>query len=88
MEVYIDDMLVKSKKAQDHVKYLEEMFSVLKKYKLKLNPGKCAFGVRVRWFLRFMVTQRGIEANPSKIKVILDMKAPFNVNEVQRLTGE
>ncbi|KAL0413485.1 UNVERIFIED_CONTAM: hypothetical protein Sradi_1550200 [Sesamum radiatum] len=86
MEVYVDDMLVKSKKAQDHVKDLKEMFSILRKYKLKLNPGKCAFGVRGGRFLGFMVTQRGIEANPSKIKAILDMKAPSNVNEVQQLT--
>ncbi|KAL0378470.1 UNVERIFIED_CONTAM: hypothetical protein Sradi_3152500 [Sesamum radiatum] len=86
MEVYVDDMLVKSKEARDHVKDLEEMFSILRKYKLKLNPGKCAFGVQGGRFLRFMVTQRGIEANPSKIKAILDMKTPSNVNEVQRLT--
>ncbi|KAL0420630.1 UNVERIFIED_CONTAM: Pro-Pol polyprotein [Sesamum latifolium] len=81
MEVYVDDMLVKSKKARDHAKDLEETFSVLRKYKLKLNPGKCAFGVRGGRFLGFMVTQRGIEANPSKIKAILDMKAPSNINE-------
>ncbi|KAL0406404.1 UNVERIFIED_CONTAM: Ribonuclease HI [Sesamum latifolium] len=87
MEVYVDDMLVKSKKAQDHVADLEEIFSVLRKYKLKLNPGKCAFGVQGGRFLGFMVTQRGIEANPSKIKAILDMKTLSNVNEVQRLTG-
>ncbi|KAL0456598.1 UNVERIFIED_CONTAM: hypothetical protein Slati_0999000 [Sesamum latifolium] len=83
MEVYVDDMLVKSKKAQDHVKDLEETFSVLRKYKLKLNPGKYAFGVRGGRFLGFMITQRGIEVNPSKIKAILDMKALSNVNEVQ-----
>ncbi|KAL0453484.1 UNVERIFIED_CONTAM: hypothetical protein Slati_1326500 [Sesamum latifolium] len=87
MEVYVDDMLVKSKKTPDHIRDLEETFSVLRKYKLKLNPEKCAFGVRGGWFLGFMVTQRGIEANPSKIKAILDMKAPSNINEVQRLTG-
>ncbi|KAL0361700.1 UNVERIFIED_CONTAM: Transposon Ty3-G Gag-Pol polyprotein [Sesamum radiatum] len=86
MEVYIDDMLAKSKKAQDHVADLEETFSVLRKYKLKLNLGKCAFGVQGGRFLGYMVTQRGIEANPSKIKAILDMKTPSNVNEVQRLT--
>ncbi|KAL0355476.1 UNVERIFIED_CONTAM: hypothetical protein Sradi_3994500 [Sesamum radiatum] len=87
MEVYVDDMLVKSKKAPDHVKDLEETFSVLRKYKLKLNPGKCAFGVQGGRFLGFMVTHRGIEANPSKIKAILDMKTPSSINEVQRLTG-
>ncbi|KAL0404565.1 UNVERIFIED_CONTAM: Polyprotein P3 [Sesamum radiatum] len=87
VEVYVDDMLVKSKKAEDHTKDLEEIFSVLRKYKLKLNPAKCAFGVQGGRFLGSMVTQRGIEANPLKIKAIIDMKAPTYINEVQRLTG-
>ncbi|KAL0458116.1 UNVERIFIED_CONTAM: Polyprotein P3 [Sesamum latifolium] len=81
VEVYVDDMLVKSKKAEDHTKDLEETFSVLRKYKLKLNPAKCAFGVQGGRFLGFMVTQRGIEANPLKIKAIIDMKAPTCINE-------
>ncbi|KAL0431407.1 UNVERIFIED_CONTAM: Retrovirus-related Pol polyprotein from transposon [Sesamum radiatum] len=87
VEVYVDDMLVKSKKAEEHVEDLEETFSVLRKYKLKLNPAKYAFGVQGGRFLGFMVTQRGIEANPLKIKAIIDMKAPTCLNEVQRLTG-
>ncbi|KAL0458768.1 UNVERIFIED_CONTAM: hypothetical protein Slati_0504000 [Sesamum latifolium] len=86
VEVYVDDMLVKSKRAEEHVKDLEETFSVLRKYKLKLNPAKCAFGVQGGRFLGFMVTQRGIEANPLKIKAIIDMKAPTCLNEAQRLT--
>ncbi|KAL0411586.1 UNVERIFIED_CONTAM: hypothetical protein Slati_3748300 [Sesamum latifolium] len=56
VEVYVNDMLVKSKKAEEHVKDLEETFSVLRKYKLKLNPAKCAFGVQCGRFLGFMVT--------------------------------
>ncbi|KAL0435164.1 UNVERIFIED_CONTAM: hypothetical protein Sradi_0224300 [Sesamum radiatum] len=80
-------MLVKSKKAEEHVEDLEETFSALRKYKLKLNPAKCAFGVQGGRFLEFMVTQRGIEANPLKIKAIIDMKTPTCLNEVQRLTG-
>ncbi|KAL0446200.1 UNVERIFIED_CONTAM: hypothetical protein Slati_1747900 [Sesamum latifolium] len=80
-------MLVESKKTEDHIADLEETFAVLRKYKLKLNPAKCAFGVQGDRFLGFMVTQRGIEANPLKIKAILDMKAPACINEVQRLTG-
>ncbi|KAL0405693.1 UNVERIFIED_CONTAM: Transposon Ty3-G Gag-Pol polyprotein, partial [Sesamum latifolium] len=87
VEVYVDDMLVKSKRAEEYVKDLEETFSVLRKYKLKLNPAKCAFGVQGGRFLGFMVTQRGIEANPLKIKTIIDMKAPTCLNEVQRLIG-
>ncbi|KAL0412133.1 UNVERIFIED_CONTAM: hypothetical protein Slati_3803000 [Sesamum latifolium] len=83
MEVYMDDMLVKSKKAHHHVEDLEETFVVLRKYRLKLNPEKCAFGVSGGRFLGFMVTQRGIETNPDKIKAILDMGPPTNINEVQ-----
>ncbi|KAL0295551.1 UNVERIFIED_CONTAM: Retrovirus-related Pol polyprotein from transposon opus [Sesamum calycinum] len=87
MEVYVDDMLIKSKEARNHVEDLEETFAVLRKYKLKLNPGKCAFGVSGGRFLGFMVTQQGIKANPAKIKAIMDMGPPTNINEVQRLTG-
>ncbi|KAL0313555.1 UNVERIFIED_CONTAM: hypothetical protein Sradi_5754800 [Sesamum radiatum] len=85
IEVYVDDMLVKSKEAQNHATDLEEGFSNLRKYKLKLNPGKCAFGVKGGRFLGFMVTQRGIETIPIKIKAILDMGEPTNINEVQRI---
>ncbi|KAL0407680.1 UNVERIFIED_CONTAM: hypothetical protein Sradi_1702400 [Sesamum radiatum] len=87
VKVYVDDMLVKSKEAENHVVDLEETFSILRKYRLKLNPTKCMFGIRGGRFLEFMVTQKGIEANPLKIKAILVMKAPTNVNDVQRLTG-
>ncbi|KAL0360412.1 UNVERIFIED_CONTAM: Retrovirus-related Pol polyprotein from transposon [Sesamum radiatum] len=76
MEVYVDDILVKSKEVSNHVEDLEETFAVLRKYRLKLNPEKCAFGVSEGRFLGFMVAQRGIEVNPSKIKVILDMGTP------------
>ncbi|KAL0355558.1 UNVERIFIED_CONTAM: hypothetical protein Sradi_4002700 [Sesamum radiatum] len=75
------------KKAEEHVKDLEETFSVLRKYKLKLNPVKCALGVQDGRFLGFMVTQRGIEANALKIKAIIDMKSPTCLNEVQRMRG-
>ncbi|KAL0446409.1 UNVERIFIED_CONTAM: hypothetical protein Slati_1768800 [Sesamum latifolium] len=81
VEVYVDDMLVKRKEARDHVADLEETFFVLRKYKLKLNPGKYAFGVQGGRFLGCMVTQRGIEAIPVKIKAILNMKVPTYVNE-------
>ncbi|KAL0302300.1 UNVERIFIED_CONTAM: hypothetical protein Scaly_2565900 [Sesamum calycinum] len=77
VEVYAVDMLVKSKEAQNHVAHLEETFVVLRKYRLKLNPTKCAFGVQGGRFLGFMVTQREIEANPLQIKSILDTKQVF-----------
>ena len=63
MEVYIDDMLVKSKRRPDHVTHLQQAFDLLREYGMKLNPLKCAFGVSAGKFLGFMVTQRGIEAN-------------------------
>ncbi|KAL0344694.1 UNVERIFIED_CONTAM: hypothetical protein Sradi_4300700 [Sesamum radiatum] len=69
VEVYVDDMLVISKEARSHVIDLEEIFSVLRNYRLRLNPGKCAFGVQGGLFLGFMVTQRGIGANPSRSKL-------------------
>ena len=87
MEVYIDDMLVKSVKARLHVNHLFEAFQVLKDYKMKLNPTKCVFGVSAGKFLGFIVNSRGIEANPDKIRVVLDMRLPSNTKEVQRLTG-
>jgi hypothetical protein len=64
VEVYIDDMLVKSKEEGDHLKNLEETFKTLRRYQMKLNPSKCAFGVSSSKFLGFMVSQKGIEANP------------------------
>lgn len=87
MEVYIDDMLVRSKVATDHTSHLGEVFVVLRKYQMKLNPNKCTFGVQSGKFLSFLVSHRGIEANPDKIRAVLDMKSPTCVKEVQRLTG-
>ena len=87
MEVYIDDMLVKSVEAKLHVAHLAESFQVLKNYNMKLNSTKCAFGVLVGKFLGFIVNSQGIEANPDKIKIVLDMQPPSNNKEIQRLTG-
>ena len=87
MEVYIDDMLVKSTTAELHIAHLSEAFQILIEYNMKLNPAKCAFGVSARKFLGFIVNNRGIEANPDKIKAVLDMQPPSNIKEVQRLTG-
>ena len=86
MEVYIDDMLEKSTSAALHIGHLSEAFQILREYNMKLNLAKCAFGVSVGKFLGFIVNNRGIEANPDKIKVVLDMPPPSNIKEVQRLT--
>ena len=87
MEVYVDDMLVKSKKELTHLDDLKETFATLKKYQMRLNPGKCVFGVASGKFLGFMVSQRGIEANPEKVRAIINMTSPRTVKEVQKLTG-
>ena len=76
MEVYIDDMLVKSKQCPEHANHLQQAFDLLREYGMKLNPLKCAFGVSAGRFLGFMVTQRGIEANPAQLKAILHLPAP------------
>ena len=76
MEVYIHDMLVKSKECPDHAGHLQEAFELLRAYGMKLNPPKCAFGVSAGQFLGFMVTQRGIEANPAQLRAILEPPAP------------
>uniref|UniRef100_A0A2N9J6Z4 Integrase catalytic domain-containing protein n=1 Tax=Fagus sylvatica TaxID=28930 RepID=A0A2N9J6Z4_FAGSY len=87
VEVYVDDMLVKSKEEDGHLDDLRETFQTLRKYQMKLNPSKCAFGVYSGKFLSFVVSQRGIEANLDKIKAILEMQPPKSTKEVQRLTG-
>ena len=71
VEVYVDDMLVKSKEEENHLDDLRETFNMLRQYNMKLNPSKCAFGVFSGKFLGFMVSQRGIEANPEKVRAIL-----------------
>ena len=81
-------MLVKSRREEDHLEDLRETFDYLCSYNMKLNPGKCAFRVTAGKFLGFMVSQRGIEANPDKIRAIMEMKPLRNVKEVQSLNGK
>ena len=87
VEVYVDDMLVKSREEEDHLDDLRETFNTFRQYNMKLNPSKCAFGVSSGKFLGFIVSQRGIEANPEKVRAILKMSLPRTTKEVQSLTG-
>ena len=82
MGVYVDNMLVKSKEKPTHLDDLKEMFATLRQYQMKLNPSKCVFGVASEKLLGFMVSKRGIEANPKKVKAILNMTLPKTVKEV------
>ena len=86
MEVYMDDMFVKSKEKLAHLDNLRETFATLKQYQMKLNLSKCVFGVASSKFLGFMVSQKGIEANPEKVQAIINMVSPRTVKEVQKFT--
>lgn len=70
MEVYVDDMLVKRRVANSHAEDLKETLSTVRKYEMRLNPAKCSFKVKSGKFLGYMVTERGIEFNPLKVKAI------------------
>jgi hypothetical protein len=83
VECYIDDIIVKSKQETDHLKHLTMVFECLRKYKLKMNPMKCAFGVSSRKFLGFIVTKGSIEVDPTKIKAIMDMPQQKNINDLK-----
>ena len=87
IEVYIDDIVVKSKVVSEHVRDLENISEILRKHKLYLNASKCSFGVGSGKFLGYMVTHRGIEVNPDQIKAINSLQPPRNPKEVQKLTG-
>ena len=86
IEVYIDDMVVKSKVVFEHVGDLGNIFEILRKHELHLNAFKCSFGVGSGKFLGYMVTHRGIEVNPNQIKAIKSLQSPWNPKEVQKLT--
>ena len=83
IEVYVDDMIVKSRTEEEHVEYLLKLFQHLRKYKLRLNPNKCTYGVRSRKLLGFIVSQRGIEVDPDKVKAIQDTPAPKTEKQVR-----
>ena len=82
IEVYIDDMVVKSKVVFEHVGDLINIFVILRKHKLCLNTSKCSFGVGSGKFLGYMVTHSGIEVNPDQIKAINSLQPPRNPKEI------
>ncbi|XP_024190510.1 uncharacterized protein LOC112194514 [Rosa chinensis] len=88
MEVYVDDMLVKSLTPEDHITNLSIVFAIILRNGMRLNLQKCIFGVKVGKFLGYIISHRGIEVNPEKVQAILDMISPTYRNEVQSLTGQ
>ena len=88
VQVYVDDMLLKSLRENDHLDDLQETFDTLQSYNMKLNPSKCVFGVTAGKFLGFMVSQRGIEVNLKKVRAIMELGLPRTVKEMQSLNGK
>jgi len=87
VKIYVDDMVVKSSSCEQHLEDLCQVFQVLRTAGMQLNPNKCVFRVEGGKFLGFMLTSRGIEANPDKSQAIVEMQSPKTVKEVQRLVG-
>lgn len=86
MEVYIDDMVVKSREKWRHVDDLNEVFKILRQHRLRLNADKCTFDVGAGKFLEYIITHQGIEVNPDQIRAIVRLKPPSNPKDVQKLT--
>ena len=87
VEAYVDDIVVKSREARTLIQDLEETFASLSAVNMQLNPEKCVFGVPSDKLLGFLVSHRGIEANPAKVKAVEDMSPPKTLREMQKLTG-
>ncbi|XP_077223005.1 uncharacterized protein LOC143856622 [Tasmannia lanceolata] len=87
VEVYVDDMIVKAKEREDHLGNLRKFFQRILKYRLRLNPSKCGFGVTSGKLLGFLVSQRGIEVDPQKIKAIQEMTPPKTEKEIRGFLG-
>jgi hypothetical protein len=83
IEVYMDDMIAKSKKGEDHCQNMRKLFERLRKYQLKLNPEKCSFRVKHRKLLGFIVSSQGIEVDIDKVKAIQAMSTPKREKEVR-----
>ena len=87
IQVYVDDIVIMTKNDSTFLDDLRETFDNLDRYNIKLNPTKCAFGVPSGQLLGYLISARGIEANPEKIRAIMTMQQPKNLRGVQQLTG-
>src|SRR3989337_2675216 len=87
VEAYVDDVVIKMKNVSQLVDDLRETFTSLRAYHIKLNPEKCVFGVPAGKLLGFIISHRGIEANPDKIRALARLEVPTELKHVQRLTG-
>ena len=88
VEVYVDDMIMKSKDREGHIINLRKFFERIKKHQLRFNSQKCTFRVTTGKLLGFLLSNRGIDVDPSKIKVILDMCSPKSEKEIRGFLGQ
>ncbi|MCI27197.1 hypothetical protein A2U01_0048395, partial [Trifolium medium] len=87
LEVYMDDMIVKSEEEVDHTLHIKKVFDQARKYNMRFNPEKCTFGVKAGKFLGFYLTERGIEANPDKCRAFFEFPTPDSKKSIQSLNG-
>ena len=87
VEVYVDNMIMKSRGRSDHLAALERFFKRIRQFGLRLNPKKCTFGVTYGKLLGYMVSERGIKADPDKIRATLDMRASRIKREIRGFLG-
>ncbi|XP_026395987.1 uncharacterized protein LOC113290616 [Papaver somniferum] len=88
VEVYVDDIVVKNSETQSHESHLKTVFEICRKYQLKMNPLKCTFGVTSGNFLGFVVTNEGIQVDPTKVEEIMTIVPPTNTKELQVFIGQ
>ncbi|XP_034677764.1 uncharacterized protein LOC117908248 [Vitis riparia] len=88
IEVYVDDMIVKSRERANHLTALQRFFERIRHFRLRLNPKKCTLGVTSGKLLGHIVSEHGIEVDPKKIRVILDMPAPRTEREIRSFLGK
>ncbi|GJS05028.1 reverse transcriptase domain-containing protein [Tanacetum coccineum] len=88
LEVYVDDMLIKSTSEEDMLKDIQKTFYRFRSINMKLNPKKCSFGVEVGPFLGHLITKQGMKANPSKVMAVSDLEPPKTLKDVQSLNGK
>ena len=87
IEIYDDDMIAMSQTEEEHLDHLQKLFYRQKTYKLRLNPNRCTFGVRSGKLLSFIISHKGIQVNPAKVKAIQEIPAPRTEKEVRGFLG-
>ena len=87
VEVYVDDMIIKSKEREGHIPALRAFFDILQQYKMRLNPQKCVFGVAKGKLLGYIVREKDIEIDLTKVKATKEIPEPCTEKEVRGFLG-